>query len=133
MINPSSGPGNGSLTDPNYLREIPKLNAFPNVRTIGYVRIAWTTRDINAVLDDVSTYASWRNANTSLQLHGIFYDETPNNYTESGIEYMQRIDEFAKGHDGFGGVNYVKFPSSSLKLFELIRLDRSQPRLDSRG
>ena len=114
VINPNSGPGNDTLSDPNYQREIPKLNAIPNVRIIGYVHIEWATRDINVVLDEVSTYASWANvvngSDESCELQGIFFDETPNNYTEKGITYMQRIDEFVKASDDFGGVNYVKLP-----------------------
>ena len=84
IINPHSGPGNSTLDDPNFQREIPKLNAIPNIRTIGYVRVGWTTQDINVVLNQVSSYASWSSVGvggeSSFQLHGIFVDETPNNY-----------------------------------------------------
>ena len=116
MLNPGSGPGNNTLSDPNFQREIPKLNTFPNIRTIGYVRIGWTKRDINVVLNEVSTYASWADVGTktSFQIHGIFFDETPNNYTDSGVAYLQRIDQFVKGDDGFAGVNYVNFPYTGI-------------------
>lgn len=82
-----------------------------NVRTIGYVRTGWTTRDIEVVLQEVSTYASWaENTTEKYALSGIFYDETPNNITAGELAYMERIDEFARSQNGFRGVNYV-FPA----------------------
>jgi Spherulation-specific family 4 len=126
IINPNSGPASDTLLDPNYQRELPKLNAKGNVRTIGYVKIGWTTRDINLVLDEVSAYASWsENKNADYAMNGIFYDETPNNYSADGQAYMTLINEFAKRQDGFRSTNYVS--SFSIPL----TLDRTQPRLDS--
>jgi hypothetical protein len=115
VINPKSGPGNESLLDPNYCRELPKLNAKTNVQTIGYVRTGWTGRNIDDVLHDVSVYASWADNKTAdFALHGIFYDETPNKYTADGATFMARINEFVKNHDGFGKVNYVSAFSNQL-------------------
>ena len=107
IINPDDGPGNDTLLDPNYQRELGKLNAMSNVRTIGYVPTGWTTRNITRVMDEVSTYASWANNSVSFELDGIFFDETPNNYTEAGVTYMANIDNFVKTLDGFRGANYV--------------------------
>ena len=108
IINPNSGPGNNSIMDPNFARELPKLNAKSNVHTIGYVRTGWATRDRRVVLDEVSNYASWANNNTAdYELHGIFFDETPNNYSVQGEDYMKNIDNYVKTHNGFGRVNYV--------------------------
>jgi Spherulation-specific family 4 len=118
VINPNSGPnGNATLKDPNFLREIPRLNAISNVRTIGYVRTGWGTRNETLILDDVNTYASWANfkvpgTNDTFELHGIFYDEAPNNYTASGQAVMNNIDAFVKNHTGFNGVNFVHLPRS---------------------
>ena len=67
---------------------------------------------MSVVLDEVSTYASWSNStyssNTvSYKLSGIFFDEAPNNYTASGQNYMNQIDQFVKNNTGFGPINYV--------------------------
>ena len=76
IVNPDSGPGTNTLSDPNYARELPKLNSRKNVQTIGYVRTTWATRNISDVLQDVSTYSSWaENKTADYQVHGIFYDE----------------------------------------------------------
>ena len=56
------------------------------------------------VLEEVSTYAGW---NASLRVNGIFFDETPNNYTDTIGEYMNTIDQFVKAQSGFNGVNFV--------------------------
>src|SRR5439155_2356725 len=94
---------------------LPRLNANSNVRTIGYVRTGSATRDIDTVLDEVSTYASWTRNNTngnnntdSYGLYGIFFDEAPNNYTSETGRYMTRIDEFVKNHTtDFGEMSFV--------------------------
>jgi hypothetical protein len=108
IINPHSGPRNDTILDPNYEREIPVLNSKQNVRIIGYVRTGWATRNITEVLDGVSIYASWAtNKTANYQIHGIFFDETPNNYTSNGVSFMTDVTQFAKNQTGFGGVNYV--------------------------
>ena len=76
---------------------------------------------INVVLSEVSTYASWSNStysskNINFGLDGIFFDEAPNNYTESGQSYMNQIDQYVKTNTGFGGVNYVPYPSLDLLI-----------------
>jgi hypothetical protein len=108
IINPHDGPRNDTLLDPNYEREIPVLNSKQNVRTIGYVRTGKATRNISEVRDGVSIYASWAtNKTANYQMHGIFFDETPNNYTSNGVSFMTDVTQFAKNQTGFGGVNYV--------------------------
>jgi Spherulation-specific family 4 len=117
VINPDSGPGNNTLSDPNYIRELPRLNSKSNVRTIGYVHTGWASRDINTVFKDVSSYASWANNNTNSNitysntnpfgLNGIFFDQTPNSYTDAIGTYMAQIDSFVKNHTGFGNLNFV--------------------------
>lgn len=113
IVNPNSGPGsNNTLNDPNFVREIPRLNSYPNVRTIGYVRTGWTTRNMSLVLDDVATYASWESTpnpyhNGTFALNGIFYDEAPNNYTDAGQQYMNTIDAYVKNNTNFGSLKLV--------------------------
>lgn len=108
IINPESGPGINTLLDQNYERELPKLNSRKNVKTIGYVRTTWATRNISDVLQDVSTYSSWaENKTADYKVHGIFYDEVPNAYSSDTTTYMSTLDQYAKSQSGFGGINYV--------------------------
>jgi len=121
IINPSSGPGNESQLDPNYARELPKLNSKPNVRTIGYVRTGWATRNLTDLFDEVDIYASWAmNKTGNYSINGIFYDEAPNNSTNNAIVFMNRADQYVKSHTGFGGVNFVR------SFVALAKADRAQ-------
>jgi hypothetical protein len=115
IVNPDSGPGTNTLSDPNYARELPKLNSRKNVQTIGYVRTTWATRNISDVLQDVSTYSSWaENKTADYQVHGIFYDEAPSTYSSETAAFMKTLDQYAKAQVGFGGINFVLPLSISL-------------------
>jgi hypothetical protein len=49
----------GSLPDQVYLDEIPKLRAYPNIRTLGYVATNYADKEVQSVLAEVDTYAKW--------------------------------------------------------------------------
>lgn len=108
IINPENGPGNSSYPGDDYAPQIQSLNAYSNVRTVGYVRTNYARRNISAVIDDVATYAGWgknQSANTNssapLAVDGIFFDEAPYDYTEDVGKYMETINEAAKNTSGF--------------------------------
>jgi Spherulation-specific family 4 len=102
IINPDDGPGNDTLSDPNFQRELPKLFNRQNVVPIGYVRTINATRSIKDVEGDVDKYSEWiMNSTSSYLMHGIFFDETPSIYTSEGAEFMSQIDDYVKHHDGF--------------------------------
>ena len=77
--------------------------------TVGYVSTNNATRDINAVFNDVSTYASWSaNVTSNFTIQGIFFDQTPIVYTNDSAAYMDRVDNFVKQQVGFGRTTFVK-------------------------
>lgn len=49
----------GSLPDQVYLDEIPKLRAYPNIRTLGYVATHYADKAIEDVLAEIDIYARW--------------------------------------------------------------------------
>jgi hypothetical protein len=49
----------GSLPDQVYLDEIPKLRAYPNIRTLGYVATNYGDKAIEEVLAEIDIYARW--------------------------------------------------------------------------
>lgn len=120
IINPNDGPGNSTSLDLNFQRELPKLLSRTNIATVGYVRTIYATRNKTTVFEDVDKYAGWMMANTTSNyiLHGIFFDETPSNYTIESAEYMDEVDKYVKNHYGFAG-NYVQ------DLLSLLILDHS--------
>lgn len=90
----------------DYVREIPRLNAYRNVQLLGYVRAAYCNRQLSHVTDDIETYASrstGENAYAALGVQGIFVDETVNLYTKKQKDYLDKIDSRAHGLDGIGG------------------------------
>ena len=99
IVNPSSGPGNGSLPDAGYVAAIAKLNSFPNVRSIGYVPTGYATRNISLVLADIETYSGWA-SQAGLAVHGIFFDEIPHQYSNDVSTYLDTINAAVKQASG---------------------------------
>jgi hypothetical protein len=91
IINPASGPGQGELPDSNWIREIKRLNAYGNVRSIGYIAVTYGKRDLDAAKRDIEGYEKWSDGGLSLQ--GIFVDETPSFANDHTVEYMRELVE----------------------------------------
>ncbi|GFN11452.1 hypothetical protein AtubIFM55763_004889 [Aspergillus tubingensis] len=100
IINPSSGPGSSAYPSEEYTSSVERLSTYSNVRKVGYVRTAYATRNITAVLDDVATYAGWANRSLTLAMDGIFFDEAPYDYSAAKAEYMQTISDAVKSSSG---------------------------------
>ena len=109
VVNPNDGPVvNSSTGEADYFREIPKLNSYKNIRTIGYVPTNYAKRPVNDVYSDINIWASWaENTTADISMQGIFFDECPNTYTAEIGQFMQQIDTYAKNSTGFGNFNYV--------------------------
>ena len=99
IINPANGPT--QTPDENYQREISKLAGFTNIQLLGYVRTNYTQRPIDNVLADVTTWSTWSG------FQGIFFDETPNSYTDDIGTYLSTID--AGVGKSFAFVSRLKF------------------------
>ncbi|OCK84859.1 hypothetical protein K432DRAFT_413728 [Lepidopterella palustris CBS 459.81] len=112
VINPNSGPGDGVLPDANYTRGISILNGFSNVRTIGYVATTWASKDVNAVMQEVATYAGWATLNSSIALCGVFFDETPAQYEPGHAQYLQTISDAVRKSRGLADGYVVHNPGS---------------------
>jgi len=104
VVNPASGPGDTPEPDGNYTRDIPRLNSYPNIRTVGYVSTVWTNRNISLALADISTYSKWATNATipNLGMRGIFLDETPATWTAESQEYLENIASAIRSDAGLG-------------------------------
>ncbi|KAF2268664.1 hypothetical protein CC78DRAFT_529675 [Lojkania enalia] len=110
IVNPNSGPGSPPWwPNADYIREIPRLNAQPNACTVGYVRTTYCRRPIQEVLRDIATYADWSKdfSINGLGVNGIFFDETPNVYSEEVKTYLDSITEAVKSDTGIRGERIV--------------------------
>lgn len=116
-MNPNSGPGKSPWwPNHDYTREIPKLNAYENVTTVGYVPIDYCRRDLKEVYADVSDYASWR-ADPNLPgcyVDGIFFDETPNEHSPSKAAFLEAITQYVKQYKYLGQRLVVHNPGCTL-------------------
>lgn len=117
VINPNNGPGSAPWwPNEDYVREIPRLNSYPNVQLLGYVRATYCKRELCDIFEDVQTYAArGRDMNRGdLAMKGIFVDETVNLYSEEMKHYLDRIDGCVRGCEGIGGDKVVRL---NLSLF----------------
>lgn len=114
IVNPHSGPGYAPWWQPNedYAREIPTLNAYENVQTVGYVRANYCKRPVSDVEQDVCTYATRPedDYDDELAMEGIFVDEVTNIYSDQALQYLDRVDRAARQADGIRGNRTVSVP-----------------------
>ena len=89
------------------------------MRTVGYVRIGYAKRNLTEVLEDISTYSGWpvNPDATDQALHGIFFDETPNEYTTEVADYLKNINQAAKNAAGLLSDRTVRRYPSFGRLF----------------
>ncbi|KAF2688139.1 hypothetical protein K458DRAFT_440834 [Lentithecium fluviatile CBS 122367] len=103
IINPNSGPGSPPWwPNADYVREIRKLNAYANVKTVGYIGTTYCQKPIEDVYAEISKYAEWSSDRRypGLGVTGIFFDETPNLHTEAGQTYLESITQRVKETKG---------------------------------
>jgi hypothetical protein len=93
----------GSLPDQVYLDEVPKLRAYPNIRTLGYVATHYADKPIESVLAEIDTYARWPKVTniTKMRVDGIFLDETPSTFDEDDYEYLKKAGQAVKNSTTF--------------------------------
>ncbi|TLD38507.1 cell surface spherulin 4-like protein [Venturia nashicola] len=110
VINPASGPGPDPLPDPNWTKEIERLNTFSNVRTIGYVALDYGKRAVDGAYADIAKYAQWRATNPSLAMQGIFLDESPQLADEYNTTLLAEVKTKIKNTYGLASGSIGKVP-----------------------
>lgn len=100
ILNPQDGPGNSKAGyNREYITSVAKLNAYPNVHTLGYVHTSYGARTTAAVETDIARWANWNTYTAAdISVHGIFFDEVPN-HTRKGntdVAYMATLQAYAK-------------------------------------
>ncbi|KAL3476617.1 Spherulation-specific family 4 [Aspergillus californicus] len=108
IVNPNSGPGEKDI-DASYAREVPRLNAFANVYTVGYIRVDYCRKPLQQSYDEIARYASWSEdyETTSLGVRGIFVDETPNHHSPERAEYLSALTRYIKSSPGILSDRFV--------------------------
>lgn len=112
ILNPNSGPGSPPWwPDPCYVREVPLLNGHDNVVTLGYVRTNYCTRPAGEVVNDIRAYGRWAEdqKHEDLFVQGVFFDETPNGYSEPVGTYLDAVDREVRTARGIAGPRLVSY------------------------
>jgi hypothetical protein len=109
VINPASGPGKTPLPDPNYTREVLRLNQFANVRTIGYVAVNYGQKQLNTAFAEIAQYASWSQQNKGMAMQGIFLDESPQIADEHNTTFLDQVRANVKSQRSLSGGLLSKF------------------------
>ena len=108
IVNPNSGPGDGTGPDKQYTVAVTELSSYPNAQTVGYVRTGYATRNITDVIDEVNIYSGWSSISSSLTMHGIFFDEAPHEYTADAVDFMHTVNKAVKDATGLQGPKTVR-------------------------
>ncbi|PQE31028.1 cell surface spherulin 4 protein [Rutstroemia sp. NJR-2017a WRK4] len=93
----------------------------PEIYGIGYVSTAYATRQYSAVLEDVLIYAKWRLDGNELGIRGIFFDETPNQWSSANASYLRSINSLVKSSSGFGVERLVIHNPGTIPHWRLMR------------
>ncbi|EKG10514.1 Spherulation-specific family 4 [Macrophomina phaseolina MS6] len=104
IINPNSGPGEGTDPGTDYVREITQLRTYSNVRLVGYVALNYTNKPIATVKSQVAQYAGWPAA---IRLDGVFFDEAPSDADAAKVAYVQDAITAVRASSGLGSDPYV--------------------------
>ncbi|KAJ9092273.1 hypothetical protein QFC21_006915 [Naganishia friedmannii] len=83
IVNPNSGPGCPPAPDAHYAHEIPRLNTWANVQTVGM------------------------NETQGVYVQGIFFDETPNHWSAEAADYLDMITTEVRKDTGIKGKRLV--------------------------
>ncbi|CAE7175763.1 Spherulin4 domain containing protein [Pyrenophora teres f. teres] len=93
IFNPNSGPGAAPWwPNADYIREIPRLNALPNVKTLGYICATYCKRSLDAALDDIEIYGARGRNDVHQGIDGVFVDETVNLYSHEAKNWLDAVD-----------------------------------------
>jgi hypothetical protein len=107
----------GSLPDQVYLDELPKLRAYPNIRTLGYVATNYADKPIDEVLAEIGMYAKWPKLSndTKMRVDGIFLDETPSTYNAEEYEYLKVASQAVRNGTTFKDRFVGRYSTLSIK------------------
>ncbi|CAO2653669.1 Nn.00g030800.m01.CDS01 [Neocucurbitaria sp. VM-36] len=107
IINPSSGPGDSQYPDEQYTSALSQLAKYSNVRKVGYVRTGYASRNLTNVFSELNTYAGWASKDKALAMDGIFFDESPHQYSAKAVDFMLSASQAVKNADGIQGAKTV--------------------------
>ncbi|KAH7068061.1 Spherulation-specific family 4-domain-containing protein [Paraphoma chrysanthemicola] len=110
IINPSSGPGSSPFPDEQYTTALTQLATYPNARKVGYVRTGYATRNLSDVISELNVYAGWASKNQAFAIDGIFFDESPHQYSQNAVDFMLNATRAVKNANFQGLKTVIRNP-----------------------
>lgn len=107
IINPKSGPGDSQYPDEQYTAALEQLATYSNVQKVGYVRTGYAGRNLSDVTSEINTFAGWAAKGPAYAMEGIFFDESPHQYTEEAVKFMLDASRTVKDASGIKGAKTV--------------------------
>jgi hypothetical protein len=107
IINPSSGPGAAQYPDEQYTAALNQLATYSNVQKVGYVRTGYATRNVSDVISELNVYAGWASKGPAFAMDGIFFDESPHQYSVEAVDFMLKASRAVKDATGLQGAKTV--------------------------
>lgn len=107
IINPSSGPGSSQYPDEQYTAALTQLAKYPNVHKVGYVRTGYATRNVTDVISEINVFSGWASKGPAFAMEGIFFDESPHQYSAEAVDFMLKASRAVKDATGLQGAKTV--------------------------
>jgi hypothetical protein len=121
IINPKSGPGSTQYPDEQYTAALTQLSKYPNARKVGYVRTGYATRNLSDVVSEVNVYSGWASKGSAFAMDGIFFDESPHEFSDDAVNFMLSASKAVKDAKGLQGSKTVRFRSTQAVLLANMR------------
>jgi hypothetical protein len=77
---------------------------------MGYVRTGYATRNISDVTAEINVYSGWASKGPAFTMDGIFFDESPHQYSAEAVDFMLRASRAVKAATGIQGAKTVSVP-----------------------
>lgn len=101
IVNPKSGPGDDPYPNNDYTAALKQLALYPNAKKVGYVRTGYASRNLSDVISELNTYSGWASKDAAFAMDGIFFDESPHQYSADAVSFMLSATQAVKSAQGF--------------------------------
>ena len=72
------------------------------------MRTGYASRNLSDVISELNVYAGWASKSQAFAIDGIFFDESPHEYTAKAVQFMLSATRAVKDATGFQGSKTVR-------------------------
>lgn len=72
------------------------------------MRTGYASRNLSDVLSEINVFAGWSDLGPAFTMEGIFFDESPHQYTADAVDFMLQATKTVKSADGIKGDKMVR-------------------------